>query len=69
MVDVAMAEQLLDGSDVPVVLEQMGGEGVAQRVTGRVLGDTRVAHGVLDRSPHDRLVQVMSAALAVERST
>src|SRR5215831_4039275 len=39
-------------------------EGMAQRVTARALGDARVAHGVLDRSLHDRLVQVMSTALA-----
>ena len=54
----------MDCSDIAVVLEQVGGEGVAQRVTCRALGDSRVAHGVLDGALHDGLVKVMATALA-----
>jgi len=41
--DIAVAEELLDGPDVMVVLQQMGGEGMAKDVTRGGLGDARAA--------------------------
>jgi len=37
--DIAVAEQLLYGADVGPVLEQMGGEGMAEGVAGGTLGE------------------------------
>src|SRR5262245_29455899 len=45
---VPVPQELLDGADILAVLEQVGGEGVAQGVTGGGLGDARTADGVLD---------------------
>src|SRR5215510_15380576 len=41
--DVGVAEKLLHGADVVVVLEKMGGEGVAERMAAHSLGDGRAA--------------------------
>jgi hypothetical protein len=41
--DAAVAEELLDGSDVGAVFEQVGGERVAQGMAGRALGDAGVS--------------------------
>ena len=62
--DVPVTEELLDGADVVVVLEEVGGEGVAKRVTGRALRDGRPAHGFLYRPLQRGLVQVVPAPLA-----
>lgn len=47
-----MAEELLDGADVVASDEQMGGEGVPQRVAARGFrdpcGSNRFLHGALD---------------------
>ena len=43
-----MAEQLLDRSQVRPALEQVGGEGVAQRVGRDAAGDSRVSHPELE---------------------
>ena len=59
-----MTKKLLDGSDVAIVLEQVGGKRVPQGVTRRRLGDAGVAHGVFDRALQDGLMEVMPAALA-----
>ena len=40
-VDAGMAEQLLDGADVGAGFDQMGGEGVTERVAGHALVDSR----------------------------
>lgn len=59
-----MTEELLDGSDIVAVLEQVGGERMAERVAGRPLRDA----GPLDGVPHgpleDGLVKVMAPTLA-----
>lgn len=44
--DVAVTEELLDGADVVIVLEQVGGERVPKRVAGRALRDARTACGL-----------------------
>ena len=62
--DVAVAEKLLDGPDIPVILEQVSREGVTQRVSGRAHRDPCTPHGVLDGPLHDRLVQMMPSPLA-----
>ena len=46
--DIAMTEQLLNGSDIAIVLEQVGREGVTQRVAGCALLDTHAQHCVPD---------------------
>ncbi len=45
---VAMAEELLHGADIVAVLEQMGGEGVAEGVTGDALGEAGQSGGLAD---------------------
>src|SRR2546425_8768298 len=62
--DVAMPQQFLDRPDVAAVLEQVGSERVAQRVTGRALRYSRVPDGLLEGSLDDRLVKMMPTALA-----
>jgi len=44
---VSVPEQLLDGSDVAAILEQVRCERVTQRVRRRPLGDSRSAHCIL----------------------
>jgi len=39
--DVAVAEELLDGPDIVAVLEQVGGEGVPEGMAAYSLGDSR----------------------------
>ena len=59
--DVAVAQQLLDGSDVVAALQQVGGEGVAERVTGCRFGDARPANGFFHLALYDGGVQVVTA--------
>ena len=61
---IAMAEELLNGSDVVPVLDQTGGEGVPERLAGRALGESGFAHCHLDRLLPKRFVEVVPAALA-----
>ena len=58
---VAVAEELLDGADVGAVLQEVGGEGVAEGVAGGSLRDARAAYGVTDCALHGGLVEVMAA--------
>ena len=44
--DVAMAEKLLDRSDVGSGLQQVRGEGVAERVAGHALGQVERTDGM-----------------------
>jgi len=53
---VSVPEQLLDGSDVAPVLEQVRCERVTQRVRRRPLGDSRSAHCILDATLEHGLV-------------
>ncbi len=57
---VAVAEEFLDGSDVLAGLEQVGREGVPERVARRGYGDPGSAHGLLHRPLEDRFVQVVA---------
>ncbi len=59
-----MAQEFLHGADIVTLLEQMGGEGVAERVAGRPLGDAGRQHRVLHRTLRDRFMQVMAATVA-----
>src|SRR5262245_43355879 len=43
-IHVGVAEQLLNGADVVALLQEVSGEGVAQRVAGGRLGDAGRAH-------------------------
>ena len=62
--DIAVAEQLLYGADVGPVLEQMGGEGMAEGVAGGTLGEARLPDGLFHRTLEYRFVEVMAAPLA-----
>ena len=53
---VSVPEQLLDGSDVAAILEQVRCERVTQRVRRRPLGDSRSAHCILDDTLEHGLV-------------
>ena len=59
--DVGVAEQFLHGADVVAVLEQVRGEGMAQRVASGRLGDSRPVHGGPHRLLHRALVEMMPA--------
>src|SRR2546425_506667 len=61
--DVAVAEQLLDGSDVVAALQKVGRKRMAQGVAARGLGDAGLAYGNLDEPLQDGLVQVMAPPL------
>ena len=61
---VLVAEELLHGADVVAVLQEMGGEGVAEGVAGRRLGDPGEADGGAHGLLEDRLVEVVAAVLA-----
>ena len=60
---VAVPQQLLDGANVVVGLQQVAGEAVAQGVRGGPLGDSGAAHRVLDRLLHQGLVQMIAPTL------
>ena len=76
--DALVTEQLLDGADVVAVLEQMGGEGMAQAVAAGGLvdagGSAGAADGPLDGAGAqveavDLTGQAMPARLRTERTT
>src|SRR6185312_6812772 len=56
-----VAEQFLDGSDVLTGFQQVGGEGMAQRVASGGLDDARAIPRRLDRTLQPGLVHVMAA--------
>ncbi len=58
-----MAEQLLDLANVGLLLQQVSGAGVAQRVRRDVLGDARSLGG-LAHDPHDVIVREWLSASA-----
>jgi hypothetical protein len=64
--DITVAEKLLDGPDVVVVLQQVGGEGVAEGVARGGLGETGGADRVLHGALEDRFVEMVAATLAGE---
>src|SRR5882672_10468865 len=59
--DVAVAEELLDGPDVVAGLEEMGGEGVTEGVTGDAFGEAGTGGGELDGALEHGLVDVGAA--------
>src|SRR5262245_15323986 len=61
-----MTEELLNGADIVVLLQQVSSERVAKRVARGGLGDAHAPHSVLDGPLEDRFVQVMAAPLASE---
>src|SRR5688572_8969899 len=61
--DVAVAEELLDGPNVVAALEQVGGEGVTERVRTGTLAEARTQGSLLHRALDDRFVEVMAAPL------
>ena len=61
---ISMAQEFLHSADIVTVFEQVGGEGVAERVAGGPLGDTGGQHSVLHGTLEDRFMQVMAATLA-----
>ena len=62
--DVAVAEEFLDGADVVSVLEEVGGEGVAQGVTGGGLGDARGSDGLFHGPLNHGRMEVVAATLS-----
>lgn len=58
-----MPQEFLDRPDVVAVLQQVGGERVPERMAARRFGNAGPAHSLLHRPLHDRLVEVMPAAL------
>ena len=57
-------EQLLDGAEISTPVEEVGGEGVTQAVTGRALRQSGFDRGPAEGALQRRLVQVMAAPLA-----
>src|SRR5206468_7829144 len=64
--DVAVTEELLDGPDVVVILEQVGREGVSESVARGELGNARGTDGVLHGALANGFVEMMAATLAGE---
>ncbi len=62
-----MAEELLDGADVVAVLEQVGGEGVAEGVTGDALGEAGQGGGLLDGALEAGGAEVVAADVTCAR--
>ena len=60
---VAVPEQLLDGTDVVTIPEQVRGERVPHCVRAGTLRDVGAPHGILRGTLEDGLVQVMAASL------
>jgi hypothetical protein len=72
--DVAVAQQLLDGADVVPLLEEVGGERVPEGVAAGGLGQPGLRDRLLHRLLHGRLVQMVAAdgagaRIAAGRST
>ena len=65
--DAAVAELLLDRPDIGAAFEKVRGEGVPEGVAGHVPVDTGPPGGLLDRSRHDGLVEVVPASDAGSR--
>lgn len=61
---IGVAEQFLHGADVVAAFEQVGGEGVAQRVHRNMAGDAGSLHRIAQRPLQALFVQVMPPAHA-----
>ena len=62
--DVLVAEELLDRADVVVVLQQVGGEGVAEGVAGHALVEAGGTWRLTDSALQAAFVEVMAPRLA-----
>ena len=58
--DVAMTEEFLDGADVVAVLEEVGGEGVAEGMTTDALGDGGRSNGLFEGFLESAFVKVIA---------
>jgi hypothetical protein len=63
---VAVPQQLLNGTNVVAVLEQMRRERMPKRVRAGLLGQSHPSDGVLHGALEDRLVQVVAPSLSRE---
>ena len=61
---VLVPKQFLNGPNIVAVLEQVRRKGVAQGVTGGMLGDSRRDGGRFDDALEDRRIHVMPPLLA-----
>ena len=59
--DIGVAKQFLDGTDVIAILQQVGGEAVAEGVGADALGDTGEFGRFVNRFLHTVFVQMMAA--------
>ena len=62
--DIRVAEELLDGADVVAGFEEMGGEGVAEGVTGDSARDAYGERGIVDCALDRALVIVVTVLVA-----
>jgi len=58
--DAGMAEQGLDGPDVGVGFEEVGGKGMPEGMAGGPFGDVRFAEGLLELALHGAFVKVVT---------
>jgi hypothetical protein len=61
-------QELLDRPDVVPTYEQMGREGMAERMAGRVLGDADLARCIVEGSLDRPLVEMMATSFPVRRA-
>ena len=61
-------EQLLDRPQVGALLEQVGGEGVPQRVRVNAAGTRRGVDPVVENAPHRAIAQAAASAIAEDRA-
>ena len=62
--NIAVAEELLDGAYVVARFEEVGGEAMAEAVTGGWLGEAGRADGLVEGALEDGFVEVVAAELA-----
>ena len=65
--DVSVTEQLLEGSNVCPVLQEVGRERAPEGMTGRTLGDPSASNCISDGALHRSLVEVVTPDLAGRR--
>jgi hypothetical protein len=62
--DVGVAEDFLNRSDVCAGLEEMGCEGMSERVAAHLLGDAGLSGGLFDGALQDGFVKVVTVTMA-----
>ena len=58
---ILVAQQFLDGADIVTVIEQVGSEGMAERMTADRLGHAQSICGLLDRTVQVSVIPVMAS--------